>query len=97
MATSAYPYLKLWDKINERWAGREDFIEIEAFCTDDGDRFMPNIGKYMINVLKRQSNGRESMDKAWAWKSKAELEATSREHKKRRELNDPNAGRLSRL
>lgn len=49
---------------------------------------MPNIGKYMVNVLKGQSNGRE-MDKAWGWKSKAEREAAADGHVERsRELND---------
>lgn len=37
-------------------------------------RFLPNIGKYMLNILNGQSNGSEK-DKAWGWKSNAELEA----------------------
>lgn len=31
-------------------------------------RFMPVIGKYMINVLDGESNG-QAKDKAWGWKS----------------------------
>ncbi|KAJ4393440.1 hypothetical protein N0V93_002650 [Gnomoniopsis smithogilvyi] len=42
----------------------------------NGYKFMPNIGKYMINILKRQSNGTE-MDKAWGWKSKDDLKASN--------------------
>lgn len=37
-------------------------------------RFMPNIGKYMLNVLNGNSNGPEK-DKAWSWKSERELKA----------------------
>ncbi|KAK7705306.1 hypothetical protein SLS64_008143 [Diaporthe eres] len=48
-----------------------------SFC---GYKFLPNIGKYMLNVLKGQSNGPEK-DKAWGWKSSAELEAAKRENK----------------
>lgn len=51
------------------------------------DRFMPNIGKYMINILKRQSNGTD-MDRAWGWKSNDKLEAARCRLTKRRELND---------
>jgi sarcosine oxidase / L-pipecolate oxidase len=40
-------------------------------------RFLPNIGKYMLNVLSGQSNGPEK-DKAWGWKSNAELEEAKR-------------------
>lgn len=42
--------------------------------TDIQTRFLPNIGKYMLNVLSGQSNGPEK-DKAWSWKSSADLEA----------------------
>lgn len=35
---------------------------------------MPNIGKYMLNVLNGISNGPEK-DKAWGWKTGAELKA----------------------
>ncbi|CAN8097914.1 unnamed protein product [Discula destructiva] len=51
----------------------------------NGYKFMPNIGKYMINVLKRQSNGRE-MDEAWGWKSRAEIEAARGGYAESREL-----------
>lgn len=46
---------------------------------------MPNIGKYMLNVLDGKSNGSEK-DKAWGWKTKAELEAAP--HPVRKELKD---------
>lgn len=35
---------------------------------------MPVIGKYMLNVLNGNGNGQEK-DKAWGWKSGAELQA----------------------
>lgn len=35
---------------------------------------MPNIGKYMLNVLDGQSNGSEK-DKAWGWKTEAKIHA----------------------
>jgi sarcosine oxidase/L-pipecolate oxidase len=36
-------------------------------------RFLPNAGKYMVNVLDGKSNGEEK-DRAFAWKSEADLE-----------------------
>lgn len=57
---------------------------------------MPNIGKYMINVLKGQGNGSE-MDTAWGWKSKAELESASGGLTKRRELSDLETDSVSKL
>lgn len=57
---------------------------------------MPNIGKYMINVLKRQGNG-SVMDRAWGWKSKDELEAASCGLTKRRELKDLENDGMSKL
>lgn len=57
---------------------------------------MPNIGKYMINVLKRQSNGKD-MDTAWGWKSKSELEAAKSGFEKLRDLKDLATGSVSRL
>lgn len=57
---------------------------------------MPNIGKYMINVLKRQSNGSE-MDTAWGWKNKAQLEMASGGPTQRRELSDLEADSVSKL
>lgn len=57
---------------------------------------MPNIGKYMINVLKKQSNGSE-MDTAWGWKSKAELETSSGALTQRRELSDLETDSVSKL
>ncbi|KAF2443176.1 fructosyl amino acid oxidasesarcosine oxidase [Karstenula rhodostoma CBS 690.94] len=35
-------------------------------------KFMPNAGKYLLNVVNGQSNG-EAKDKAWKWKSEDEL------------------------
>ncbi|KZM28804.1 oxidoreductase [Ascochyta rabiei] len=35
-------------------------------------KFLPNSGKYMLNVLNGQSNGEEK-DRAWKWKSEDEL------------------------
>lgn len=58
-------------------------------------RFMPTIGKYMLNVLGGKSNGPEK-DKAFGWKTRAELGAA--EMVTRRELGDFEAGgSLSRL
>ncbi|KAG8168965.1 hypothetical protein KVR01_001714 [Diaporthe batatas] len=48
-----------------------------SFC---GYKFLPNLGKYMLNVLSGQSNGAEK-DKAWGWKSSAELEEAMRGRK----------------
>lgn len=39
-------------------------------------RFLPNIGKYMLNVLQGHSNGPDK-DKAWGWKTQAELQAAT--------------------
>ena len=44
--------------------------EEAAEKADPRSRFMPNIGKYMLNVLNDKSNGAEK-DKAWAWKTEA--------------------------
>lgn len=57
---------------------------------------MPNIGKYMINVLKRQSNGQE-MGKAWGWKSKVEIETACSGHTEAEELRGYGTGSTSRL
>ncbi|KAL1592245.1 hypothetical protein SLS60_011322 [Paraconiothyrium brasiliense] len=35
-------------------------------------KFMPNAGKYLLNVLDGKSNGEEK-DRAWKWKNEAEL------------------------
>ena len=57
-------------------------------------KFMPNAGKYLLNVIKGRSNGEEK-DRAWKWKSEAELnERGSKEfgnsprNEDRRELKD---------
>lgn len=64
---------------------------------NDRHRFMPNIGKYMVNVLKRQSNGQE-MDKAWGWKSPGDIRAAlNRGEMERIELNSLKTERVSRL
>lgn len=52
---------------------------------------MPNIGKYMLNVLSGNSNGSEK-DKAWGWKTEAELRAGAEAVPVRRELRDFEAG-----
>lgn len=52
-------------------------------------RFMPNIGKYMLNVLDGKTNGLEK-DKAFGWKTRTELEAA--EIGVKRELRDFEAG-----
>lgn len=36
-------------------------------------RFLPNSGKYMLNVLNDKSNGEEK-DRAFGWKSHADLD-----------------------
>lgn len=38
---------------------------------------MPNIGNYMLNVLKGQGNGPEK-DRAWGWKTGAQLAAAEK-------------------
>lgn len=52
---------------------RETRILTTAFLEH---RFLPNIGKYMLNVLQGHSNGPEK-DKAWGWKTEAELQAAA--------------------
>lgn len=53
-------------------------------------RFMPNIGKYMLNVLNGQGNGPEK-DRAWGWKTAAQLAAADKKHAAR-ELKDFETG-----
>ncbi|KAJ0119072.1 fructosyl hypothetical protein oxidase [Diaporthe amygdali] len=57
-----------------------------SFC---GYKFLPNIGKYMLNVLSGHSNGPEK-DKAWGWKSSTELAAARRgnKHSEQREFQE---------
>lgn len=57
-------------------------------------KFLPNSGKYMLNVLNGKSNGEEK-DRAWKWKSQEELKqraakefGDSPRKGKRRELRD---------
>lgn len=58
---------------------------------------MPNIGKYMMKVLNGESNGSEK-DKAWGWKSKAELRTPSQfARKELRDFEDGVAGTAARL
>lgn len=68
----------------------------DTLWTDLGHRFMPNIGKYMINVLKTESNGSE-MDRAWCWKSKAEIEAARDRHTESKELRHYDTGSIPKL
>ena len=53
----------------------------EVFA-DEWSRFLPNAGKYMLNVLNGKSNGEEK-DKAWAWKTNPDESGQPR-----RELKD---------
>lgn len=57
-------------------------------------KFMPNAGKYLLNVLNDRSNGAEK-DRAWKWKSEEELKergakefGNSPRNVNRRELSD---------
>lgn len=50
-------------------------------------RFLPNAGRYMLNVLEGKSNGAEK-DKAWCWKAGAEWRATQEKLSLKRELRD---------
>lgn len=50
-------------------------------------RFLPNAGKYMLNVLEGKSNGAEK-DRAFAWKPRTELEGEQRRSAGRREWRD---------
>lgn len=57
-------------------------------------KFMPNAGKYLLNVIEGKSNGEEK-DRAWKWKSENELKercakefGNSPRNDDRRELND---------
>lgn len=50
----------------------------------------------MINILKRESNGRD-VDKAFGWKSKAEVEAVGRADMERKGSNKVNTGSRSKL
>lgn len=50
-------------------------------------RFLPNAGKYMLNVLNGKSNGTEK-DNAWAWKSGAVWTATLEKTGPKRELKE---------
>lgn len=57
-------------------------------------KFMPNAGKYLLNVVEGKSNGAEK-DRAWKWKNESELQergakefGNSPRSGERRELND---------
>jgi sarcosine oxidase/L-pipecolate oxidase len=53
-------------------------------------KFLPIIGKYVVNVLEDVSNGGEK-DRAWMWKATMSLEKKRGVHEKvipRRELRD---------
>lgn len=51
-------------------------------------RFLPNAGKYMLNVLNGESNGAEK-DEAWCWKSGADWEVVRQKMVlEKRELRD---------
>lgn len=56
-------------------------------------RFLPNSGKYVLNVLFDRGNGEEK-DRAWGWKKdgKAEWEGVHPKGAPKRELNDFGSG-----
>lgn len=56
-------------------------------CADCDYRFLPNAGKYMLNVLDGKSNGAEK-DRAFAWKTKAEFNGVHQQAIGRREWRD---------
>jgi hypothetical protein len=45
-------------------------------CADRFRRFLPNAGKYMVNLLDGKSNSEEK-DRAFRWKSEADLEVVA--------------------
>lgn len=62
-------------------------------------KFLPNSGKYMLNVLNGKSNGAEK-DRAWKWKTQEELKeratkefGDSPRHEDRKELRDYDEGK----
>lgn len=66
-------------------------------------KFLPNSGKYLLNVLNGESNGEEK-DRAWKWKSEEELKergakefGDSARNSDRRELKDFEVERASKL
>jgi sarcosine oxidase/L-pipecolate oxidase len=66
-------------------------------------KFMPNSGKYLLNVLNGKSNGEEK-DRAWKWKSEDELKergakefGDSPRNSDRMELRDYEGARASKL
>ncbi|KXL49023.1 hypothetical protein M433DRAFT_132819 [Acidomyces richmondensis BFW] len=61
-------------------------------------KFLPVAGKYMINVLKGNTNGEEK-DRIWGWKSAETLRQSERLYKgrERRELKDYEEGTKARL
>jgi sarcosine oxidase/L-pipecolate oxidase len=60
------------------WRGDADF---------DISRFLPNSGKYMKNVIEGKSNGEEK-DKAFGWKTEAELAEVRKGSAETREWRD---------
>ncbi|KAF2765496.1 FAD/NAD(P)-binding domain-containing protein [Teratosphaeria nubilosa] len=50
-------------------------------------KFLPNAGKYMLNVLNGHSNGPEK-DGAWGWKDEETLKTGDKRSKSKREFND---------
>lgn len=50
-------------------------------------RFLPNAGKYMLNVLEGKSNGAEK-DRAFGWKSVTELKSAHEKSFVSREWRD---------
>lgn len=50
-------------------------------------RFLPNSGKYMMNVINGKSNGEEK-DRAFGWKTEAELAEVRKGSAETREWKD---------
>lgn len=59
-------------------------------------RFLPNIGKYMLNVLNGRGNGLEK-DRAWGWKTGAQLAAAEKTATRELSSFEVSAKKSSRL
>lgn len=69
-------------------------VESGEVFADEVSRFLPNAGKYMLNVLNGKSNGEEK-DKAWAWKPNPDESGQPRRELKEFELDsDRRSARL---
>jgi sarcosine oxidase/L-pipecolate oxidase len=50
-------------------------------------RFLPNSGKYMVNVIRNKSNGEEK-DRAFGWKTEGDLAEVQKGSAETREWRD---------